>query len=146
MKIIELKNITKKYPGSKKKANNDITLDLREGEILCVAGENGAGKTTLMKILCGLEKQDSGDIFFNGVKTEINSVFDAKKMAIGMVHQHFMLFPEYTAAQNIVMGIEPVKYGIFIDKKKAENTADRIIAENNFSIKSALKVKDLTLG
>jgi len=146
MKIIELKNITKKYPGSKKKANNDITLDLREGEILCVAGENGAGKTTLMKILCGLEKQDSGDIFFNGVKTEINSVFDAKKMGIGMVHQHFMLFPEYTAAQNIVMGIEPVKYGIFIDKKKAENTADRIIAENNFSIKSALKVKDLTLG
>jgi len=146
MNIIELKNITKQYPGSKKKANNNISIDLREGEILCIAGENGAGKTTLMKILYGLEKQDSGEIFFNGVKTDINSVFDAKKIGIGMVHQHFMLFPEYTAAENIVMGFEPKKIGIFFDKKKAENTADKIIAENNFSIKSKLKVKHLTLG
>jgi len=146
MKIIELKNITKQYPGSKKKANNNISLDLRKGEILCIAGENGAGKTTLMKILYGLEKQDSGDIFFNGKKIEINSVFDAKKTGIGMVHQHFMLFPEYTAAENIVMGNEPKKYGIFFDSKKAEIIADKIIEENNFSIKSGLKVKDLTLG
>ena len=99
-----------------------------------------------MKILCGLEKQDSGDIFFNGVKTEINSVFNAKKLGIGMVHQHFMLFPEYTAAENIVMGIEPKKIGVFFDRQKAENIASKIIAENNFSIKSTLKVKDLTLG
>jgi len=92
MNAVELKNITKTYPGSAKIANNNISLDLRKGEILCIAGENGAGKTTLMKILCGLEKQNSGDILINGKKAEINSVVCAKRYGIGMVHQHFMLF------------------------------------------------------
>ncbi|WP_461257568.1 ATP-binding cassette domain-containing protein, partial [Treponema sp. R80B11-R83G3] len=92
MNIVELRNITKQYPGSGKKANNNISLDLRKGEILCIVGENGAGKTTLMKILCGLEKFDGGEIIKNG--------------NISMVHQHFMLFPEYTAAENIVFGFE----------------------------------------
>ena len=146
MYIAELRNISKTYPGSKKKANNNITLDLKTGEILCIAGENGAGKTTLMKILCGLEKQDAGEIFINGKREEINSVFDSKKLGIGMVHQHFMLFPEYTAAENIVMGIEPRKWNLFFDRRKAEEIARKIISENNFSINSALKVKDLTLG
>jgi len=132
MNILEIKNIVKQYPGSNKKANNDISLDLKKGEILCIAGENGAGKTTLMKILCGLEKQDSGLIIKNG--------------NIGMVHQHFMLFPEYTTAENIVMGNEPYKYGVFLDKKKANEIAQKIISSNNFSIKNTLKVKDLTLG
>ena len=105
MNIAELRNITKQYPGSGKKANNNISLDLRKGEILCIAGENGAGKTTLMKIHCGLEKFDEGEVFING--------------NISMVHQHFMLFPEYTASENIVMGFEPRKYGIFFDVEKA---------------------------
>jgi len=146
MYTVELRNISKTYPGSKKKANNNISIELKKGEILCIAGENGAGKTTLMKILCGLEKQDEGDIFINGKKEAINSVFDAKKLGIGMVHQHFMLFPEYNAAENIVMGIEPKKWGVFFNKQKAEKISDEIISENNFSIKSSLKVKDLTLG
>jgi len=146
MNVLELHNICKTYPGSDKKANDNITLNLQKGEILCLAGENGAGKTTLMKILYGHEKQDSGDIYINGKKEQINSVLDAKKLGIGMVHQHFMLFPEYTVAQNIVMGIEPRKYGVFFDNKKAANIADKIITENNFSIKSSLKIKELTLG
>jgi simple sugar transport system ATP-binding protein len=132
MNIAELRNITKQYPGSNKKANNNIDLDLRKGEILCIAGENGAGKTTLMKILCGLEKQDEGKIFTGG--------------NISMVHQHFTLFPEYTAAENIVMGLEPRKYGVFFDTDKANKICEKIISDNNFSIKPCAKVKDLTLG
>jgi simple sugar transport system ATP-binding protein len=143
---VELRGITKQYPGSIKKANNNISLDLRKGEILCVAGENGAGKTTLMKILCGLEKPDSGEIFINGKKEEIYSPLAAKKLGIGMVHQHFMLFGEYTAAENIVMGIEPRKWGVFFDSAKANEISEKIIESSNFSIKSTAKVKDLTLG
>ena len=130
--MIEIRNISKTYPASNKKANNNISLDLHKGEILCIAGENGAGKTTLMKILAGLEKQDEGKIEING--------------QIGMVHQHFMLFPEYTAAENIVLGAEPLKWNIFLDLKKANEIAQEIIKKNNFSIKSTAKVKDLTLG
>jgi len=134
MNIIELINITKQYPGKEKKANNNITMELRKGEILCIAGENGAGKTTLMKILCGFEKQYSGDVKIN------------ENVKIGMVHQHFMLFPEYSVAENIVMGSEPKKYGIFFDSKKAKEISEKIINELKFSIKSGEIVKDLTLG
>jgi len=134
MNVVELRNITKQYPGKEKKANNNITLELRKGEILCIAGENGAGKTTLMKILCGLEKQYSGNIIIN------------KNIKIGMVHQHFMLFPEYTAAENIVMGVEPQKLGVFFDSKKANDISDKIINELNFSFKADSLVKDLNLG
>ncbi|MDR1869780.1 MAG: ATP-binding cassette domain-containing protein, partial [Treponema sp.] len=143
---VELRGISKQYPGSEKKANNNISLDLKQGEILCVAGENGAGKTTLMKILCGLEFPDSGEIFINGKKEEISSPLAAKNLKIGMVHQHFTLFPDYTTAENIVMGSEPRKWGVFVDIKKANETAEKIIADNNFPIKSGVKVKDLTLG
>jgi len=144
--MVELHGISKLYPGSIKKANSNITLDLRKGEILCIAGENGAGKTTLMKILCGLEKPDTGDIFINGNKTVISSPVSAKKLGIGMVHQHFMLFPEFTVAENIVMGSEPYKWGLFFDTKTAYEKSDKIINNHNFQIKSTQKVKDLTLG
>ncbi|MDR0322079.1 MAG: ATP-binding cassette domain-containing protein [Treponema sp.] len=137
--MIELRNISKTYPGGRKKANNNITLDLRDGEILCIAGENGAGKTTLMKILCGLEKPDTGEILIDGKKPQNNS-------QIGMVHQHFMLFPDYTVSENIVMGNEPRKYGIFFDTQKAKKVSEEIINDNNFSIKSEKKVNELTLG
>ena len=132
MKAIEIKNISKTYSGKKRKANNNICLDLYKGEILCIAGENGAGKTTLMKILSGILRQDTGEIIKNG--------------NIGMVHQHFMLFGDYTAAENIVMGREPRKAGIFFNKKKAVSVSQKIISENNFSIKANTKVNEMTLG
>ena len=144
--MVELRNISKEYPGSGKKANNNISLELRKGEILCIAGENGAGKTTLMRILCGLETPDTGEIFINGKKEIINSPLKAKKLKIGMVHQHFMLFGEYTVAENIVMGNEPRKWGFFFDSRKAGKTAENIIRSHNFPVKSGSKVKDLTLG
>ena len=130
--MIELRNISKTYPGSSKKANDNISLNADKGEILCITGENGAGKTTLMKILMGLEKQDEGIVKVNG--------------NIGMVHQHFMLFNEYTAAQNIVMGNEPKKWGLFFDNKKANEVSKKIINDNNFSISADSKIADLTVG
>jgi simple sugar transport system ATP-binding protein len=143
---VQLKNISKQYPGGRKKANNNVSLDLKKGEILCIAGENGAGKTTLMKILCGMETPDTGETFINGKRQEISCPLYAKNLGIGMVHQHFLLFPDYTVAENIVMGIEPRKWGVFIDGGKSKETADKIINDNNFEINSGQRVRDLTLG
>jgi len=143
---VELRNITKTYTDSAKKANNNISLRLQKGEILCIAGENGAGKTTLMKILCGLETPDDGDVLVNGKKEKINSPLEAKKLGIGMVHQHFMLFPEFTVAQNIAMGAEPVKFKIFLDEKKALENAEKIIAAHNFAVNGSQTVSELSQG
>jgi len=142
----ELRNISKTYAGSGKRANNNISLGLRRGEILCIAGENGAGKTTLMKILCGLEKQDAGGIFINGGQVFIDSPRDAQEYGIGMVHQHFMLFPEFTAAENIVMGMEPRKWGIFFDKAQANTAAAALIQEHHFSVSAEKPVQSLSVG
>ncbi|HCC37728.1 MAG TPA: ABC transporter ATP-binding protein [Treponema sp.] len=143
---VELRNISKIYPGSSKKANDDVSLGLRRGEILCIAGENGAGKTTLMKILDGIEPPSSGRIFIDGQQVNINSPLDAKKFGIGMAHQHFMIFPEYTVAENIVMGSEPRKWGIFFDTKKANALAEKIIREHHFSLIPERPASSLSVG
>ena len=143
---VELRNISKTYPGSEKIANNKISLTLRKGEILCIAGENGAGKTTLMKILSGLEKPNEGEIFIHGKQAVINSPLDAKMLGIGMVHQHFMLFSEFTAAENIVLGTEPRKWGIFFNKAKANEIAAKIISEHHFSVAPESPVASLSIG
>jgi simple sugar transport system ATP-binding protein len=142
---VELRAITKIYPGGKK-ANRQVSLDFRPGEILCLAGENGAGKTTLMKILCGLEAPSSGEIRVRGKLVHIDSPLAAMRLGIGMVHQHVMLFPEYTAAVNIVMGREPRRWGIFYDRAKAETAADAVIRAHGFSIDAARPVSSLTVG
>jgi simple sugar transport system ATP-binding protein len=142
----ELRDITKIYPGSLKKANSHISLGLGKGEILCVVGENGAGKTTLMKILSGLEQPSSGSIFLNGKQARIDSPLTAKKLGIGMVHQHFMLFPEYTVAENILMGIEKRKWGIFCDTPRAEAAAAEVIKAHHFSIDPREPVRRLSIG
>ena len=143
---VELCGICKTYPGSTKKANSNISLGIRRGEILCIAGENGAGKTTLMKILGGLETPSAGKIFINGNIVAINSPQDAQGLGLGMVHQHFMLFPEYTVAENIVMGMEPRKWGIFFDNAKARAIAAKIIDAHHFSIAPDKPVHALTVG
>jgi len=142
----ELRNISKTYTDSEKKANNNISLHLEKGEILCIAGENGAGKTTLMKILCGLEAPDAGDIFINGKKERINSPLAAKNLGIGMVHQHFMLFPEFTVAENIAMGAEPKKFKFFLDNKKVRENAEKILKTHDFALKSTQIVNELSQG
>ena len=144
--VVALRGISKMYAGSTKKANNNISLELRRGEILCIAGENGAGKTTLMKILNGLEAPSAGEIYVNGDAVTIDSPLAARKLGIGMVHQHFMLFPEYTVAENIALGVEPRKWGLFFDSAQACGAAARIINAHHFSIAPDTLVKDLSVG
>ncbi len=115
--FLRMENIYKKY-GSLY-ANKDVGLTLKKGEILALVGENGAGKTTIMKVLYGLVKPDSGDIFINDKKVDITNPRAAIKHGIGMVQQHFMLFDEFTVMENIVYGREP-RGKLFFDVKKAK--------------------------
>ena len=119
--IVEMRHITKRFPGIV--ANDDVTIQVKKGEIFALLGENGAGKSTLMSMLFGMYEPDEGDIYIRGEKVKISSPNHATKLNIGMVHQHFKLVSNYTIAENIVMGMEPVKkvLGLFpaVDKKKA---------------------------
>jgi simple sugar transport system ATP-binding protein len=126
-------------------AINQATFSLCEGEIHAIAGENGAGKTTLMKILFGLEKADKGNIFFKGEKINIGSPIDAMKKGIGMVHQHFMLVENMTVADNIVLGMEPKKHGLY-DFKKASKLTLELCAKYGMSISPSLKISQLPVG
>ncbi|MDR2375515.1 MAG: ATP-binding cassette domain-containing protein [Treponema sp.] len=143
---MRLCNITKVYPGTVRRVNDCINLELKQAEILCLAGENGAGKTTLMKILCGVEQPTEGEIFIRGNRVKIVSPLAANRLGIGMVYQHFMLFPELTVAQNVVMGIEPRRWGIFYDHRKALDRVNAFIDAHYFSIRGDRRVKDLTVG
>ena len=100
--VLELRGITKQFPGVL--ANDHIDLEVLKGEVHALLGENGAGKSTLMNILYGLYNPDEGEIFLNGKKVEFSSAKDAIGSGIGMVHQHFMLIPVMTVAENIVLG------------------------------------------
>ena len=143
---IELRGITKVYSEDAYRANNRIDLALRKGEILCIAGENGAGKSTLMKILYGLVTPTEGEILVQGKPAAIGSPRIANALGIGMVHQHFMVFPEFTVAQNVVMGIEPVKWGIVYDFQRANARVRDIIKAHGFSIEADRRVYTLTVG
>ena len=114
--ILELRGITKAFPGVV--ANDNISLTLEKGEIHALLGENGAGKTTLMNILYGLYKPDAGEILVGGQKAEIHTPNDAIARGIGMVHQHFMLVPVMTVTENVMLGIEPTRGGLFLDEAK----------------------------
>ena len=103
-KILEAKNITKNYPGVIALA--DVNFNVYKGKVNVLVGENGAGKSTLMKILSGVEKQTSGDIFLDNQKLEINSTKDAESNSIGIIHQELNLFPNLTVHENIFMGHE----------------------------------------
>ena len=110
--IVRFEHISMQFPGVL--ANDDVTLEIRKGEVFALVGENGAGKSTLMKILFGMEKPSSGKIILNDKEIDMNSSNDAIAYGIGMVHQHFMLVNSFTVAQNIMLGIEP-KSGLFVD-------------------------------
>lgn len=143
---VTMHNITKIYPENNLRANDGVDFQLLKGEILCLAGENGAGKTTLMKVLYGMENQDEGTISIRGKEENITSPLVANRLGIGMVHQHFMLVEDFTIAQNVLLGIEPLKYGALYDLKKATEQVNKVIIQHHFSIEANMLVKNLTVG
>ena len=143
-KVIEMKNIMKIYPNGVLAVEN-VSFELEKGEIHALLGENGAGKSTLMKVLFGLESPEQGQIILNGEEITLKSPQDAIKKGIGMFHQHFMLVPSLTVAENIVLGIEP-KSNLFIDMDKAVEVSDSIAKKYNFDIDVKQKVEELPVG
>ena len=141
--ILEMKNIVKTY-GSVI-ANDDVSLYLNEGEVLAIVGENGAGKSTIMKILYGLEKADSGQIFVKGQKITDYDASKAMKLGIGMVQQHFMLFDSLSVAENIVYKHEKKKF-IFYDKKKNEEEVEKLSKKYGLYVDPKAIVKDCPVG
>ncbi len=121
--IVEFRHITKRFPGIV--ANDDVSLSIMKGEIFAVLGENGAGKSTLVSMLFGMYEPDGGEIYVRGKKEHIDSPRYAGSLGIGMVHQHFRLVSNYTVAENIVLGLEPVRklFGVipYVDMKKANH-------------------------
>jgi ABC-type uncharacterized transport system ATPase subunit len=142
--VLELKGITKRFPGVL--ANDKISITLREGKILALLGENGAGKTTLMNILYGLYKPDEGQILIHGKEVHIQSPNDAIDNGIGMVHQHFMLVPVMTVAENVMLGVEPTRNGIFLDKEKVAQRIREISDQYGLEVDPTAYVKDLPVG
>jgi len=141
---LEMIGITKNFPGVL--ANNNIDFSLKKGEIHALLGENGAGKSTLMNILYGIYRPDAGEIRINGQKVTIAEPADAIRHGIGMVHQHFMLVPVMTVAENMIVGNESVKYGGFLDLKTAVDKIRAISKQYGLEIDPHAHVKDLPVG
>lgn len=141
--IIEMLNITKRFPGII--ANDNITLQLKKGEIHALLGENGAGKSTLMSVLFGLYQPEEGEIHKNGQKVEIRNPNDATALGIGMVHQHFKLVEVFTVLDNIILGSETIKNG-FIDRKAARKRVMALSSAYGLSIDPDAKIEDITVG
>ena len=142
--VLELRGITKSFPGVL--ANDHINLTLEKGEIHALLGENGAGKTTLMNILYGLYKPDEGEILVRGEKADIQESNDAIARGIGMVHQHFMLIPVMTVTENVMLGNEPTRNGIFLDKAKVASRVREISEQYGLEVNPDSYVKDLPVG
>ena len=142
--VLVMENITKVYPNGFV-ANKNVDFSVRKGEIHALVGENGAGKSTLMKILFGIESPDTGRILLNGQEVRINNPSSAIKYGIGMVHQHFMLAPSLTVAENMVMGIEPKNWFLFDFARAVQMTKD-IAEKYRFDIDPKAYVKDLSVG
>ncbi|MBQ2954678.1 MAG: ABC transporter ATP-binding protein [Clostridia bacterium] len=141
--VIEMLHITKEFPGIR--ANDDITLQLRRGEIHALLGENGAGKSTLMSVLFGLYQPEAGEIRKDGRTVQIRNPNDATALNIGMVHQHFKLIEVYTVLDNIILGAEDTKFG-FLSKKKARRKVQELSERYGLKVDLDAKIEDITVG
>jgi simple sugar transport system ATP-binding protein len=142
--VLELRGITKRFPGVL--ANDGIDFTLEQGEIHAMLGENGAGKTTLMNILYGLYKPDDGEIYIQGEKKEILTPNDSITAGVGMVHQHFMLIPVFTVTENVMLGDEPTRAGIFLDREETANRILEISDSYKLEVDPNAYIRDLPVG
>jgi simple sugar transport system ATP-binding protein len=142
--VLAAKDITKRFPGVL--ANDAVNFDLRSGEIHALLGENGAGKSTLMNILDGLYLPDAGEILVNGQPAVIHSPKDSIALGIGMVHQHFMLIPVFTVAENIMLGDETVRYGMVLDEKSVANRVRELSHQYGLDVDPDALVGQLPVG
>ncbi|NCQ53464.1 MAG: ABC transporter ATP-binding protein [Caldiserica bacterium] len=140
--VLEAKSITKYFPGVL--ANDHINFDLYKGEIHSLLGENGAGKTTLMNIFDGIYSPNEGDIFIEGKHVNIRSAFDAMKLGIGMIHQHFMLVDTLTVLENVILGLQ--KQGFLIDKADVIKKIKGISDKYDFKLNPNAKIWQLSVG
>ena len=141
--VIEMLHITKEFPGIK--ANDDITLQLRRGEVHALLGENGAGKSTLMSVLFGLYQPEQGTIRKNGKEVHIRNPNDANALGIGMVHQHFKLVECFTVLDNIILGVEPNKLG-FLQKAEARKKVVALSEKYGLRVDPDALVSDISVG
>ena len=140
---IEMLNITKRFPGIV--ANDNITLQLKRGEIHALLGENGAGKSTLMSVLFGLYQAEEGEIRKDGKVVHINDPNDANDLGIGMVHQHFKLVECFTVLDNIILGVEPNKMGV-LKKDEARKKIVELSEKYGLMVDPDAKIEDITVG
>ena len=140
---IEMINITKEFPGII--ANDNITLQVKKGEIHALLGENGAGKSTLMSVLFGLYQPEKGIIKKDGQEVKIKNPNDANDLGIGMVHQHFKLVEDFTVLENIVLGMETTKHGV-LKMEDARKKVMELSERYNLSIDPDSKIEDITVG
>ena len=146
--IVEMKNITKRFPGIV--ANDSVTIQIKKGEIYALLGENGAGKSTLMSMLFGMYEPDEGEIYVRGKKEVISSPNYATQLNIGMVHQHFKLVSNYTIAENIIMGVEPIKkfMGLFpyVDIKSSNEKIAELSKRYGLEVDPTKKIEDINVS
>ena len=141
--VVEMLNIRKEFPGIV--ANDNITLQLKEGEVHALLGENGAGKSTLMGMLFGMYKPDRGCIKVRGKEVKISNPNVANDLGIGMVHQHFKLVENFTVTENITLGCEPKK-GLVVDIKTAAKRIEELSKQYGLNVDPYAKIEDISVG
>ncbi|HZT45526.1 MAG TPA: ATP-binding cassette domain-containing protein, partial [Gaiellaceae bacterium] len=142
--VLELRGITKQFPGVL--ANDHIDLEVAAGEVHALLGENGAGKSTLMNILYGLYHPDEGEILLNGKRVSFSSAKDAIGSGIGMVHQHFMLIPVMTVAENIVLAAEPTQACVMLDFAEARKRVRELSERYGLAVEPDARIEDITVA
>ena len=142
--VVKFEHVSMEFPGVL--ANDDVSLEIKKGEVFAFVGENGAGKSTLMNILYGINTPTNGEVYVKGQRIEHFSPKAAIERGVGMVHQHFMLVPSFTVAQNIVLSREPRRLGVFFDNAKAERETRGLVEEYGLEVDPAATVRDISVG
>ncbi len=142
--VVKFEHVSMEFPGVL--ANDDVSLEIKKGEVFALVGENGAGKSTLMNILYGINTPTNGEVYVKGQRIEHFSPKAAIECGVGMVHQHFMLVPSFTVAQNIVLSREPRRLGVFFDNAGAERETRGLVEEYGLEVDPAATVRDISVG